>query len=129
VPNLFSVSGVKFTTARRVAETTLRHALGRAVAGRDIRQQRPAPVAPAVWSCNVADIAGLEPCLPGLRSLIEQEAVVHLDDLVLRRTTLWESRVPAAQLAGRLCELFPWDEERRRAESQRLAAAFDTVLA
>jgi len=129
VQNLFSVSGVKFTTARRVAEAVLRLAVGRAVAGGDIRQQRPAPVAPAVWTCHVPDIAGLEPCLPGLRSLIEQEAVVHLDDLVLRRTTLWESRVPAAQLAERLCDLFPWDRERRRAETDRLAAAFDTVLA
>ena len=67
--------------------------------------------------------------MPGLRSLIEQESVVHLDDLVLRRTTLWETRLPAAQLAARLCDLFPWDQERRRTETGRLAAAFDTVLA
>ena len=129
VQNLFSVSGVKFTTARRVAETALRLAVGRAAPAGAGQGERPAAVAPAVWSCRVTDAAGLEPYLPGLRRLIVEEAVLHLDDLVLRRTTLWESGVPAVQLAARLCELFTWDEPRRRAETARLAAAFDTVLA
>ncbi|HYQ70557.1 MAG TPA: FAD-dependent oxidoreductase, partial [Gammaproteobacteria bacterium] len=129
VRNLFSVSGVKFTTARKVAETVLGRAVGRGVVRKHREHRRPVPVPSAVWSCSAPGDAGLEPCLPGLRDLIEQEAVVHLDDLVLRRTTLWENRGTVMQLAPRLCDLFPWNEERRRAETDRLAAAFDTVLA
>lgn len=67
--------------------------------------------------------------MSGLRTIIEQEAVVHLDDLVLRRSTLWESGNLILQLAEPLCDLFPWDEERKRVELDRLAATFAPVLA
>ena len=67
--------------------------------------------------------------MSGLRTLVEQEAVVHLDDLVLRRSTLWEDSDLVRQFAEPLCDLFPWDEQRRRVERDRLAAAFASVLA
>ena len=66
--------------------------------------------------------------MSGLRTLVEQEAVVHLDDLVLRRSTLWECHRLLPQIATRLCDLFEWDEERRRAELERLAAAVTSVI-
>jgi glycerol-3-phosphate dehydrogenase len=124
--NLFSVSGVKFTTARHVAECVLDLALGRQRARRDIAQDQPDPVRADIWSCSPANSRELEQSLSGLRILVEQEAVMHLDDLVLRRSTLWESGHLLSQLAEPLCDLFSWDEERRRVELGRLAAAFAT---
>jgi glycerol-3-phosphate dehydrogenase len=126
--NLFSVSGVKFTTARRVADRVLDLAVDRRGARRDISRYQPSPVQPDVWSCSPVDTEGLEQCMSGLRTLVEQEAVVHLDDLVLRRSTLWECHRLLPQIATRLCDLFEWDEERRRAELERLAAAVTSVI-
>jgi glycerol-3-phosphate dehydrogenase len=129
IQNLFSVSGVKFTTARRVAESVLDHAVGRRRARHDITRCQPSPLEKEIWSCRPADSKELEQCMSGLRTLVEQEAVVHLDDLVLRRSTLWEDSDLVRQFAEPLCDLFPWDEQRRRVERDRLAAAFASVLA
>ncbi len=59
------------------------------------------------------DIAGLKP-------LIEEEAVVHLDDLVFRRTGLGENRRRIAELLPRLRSLFPWNDGRWQQECERL---------
>lgn len=129
VRNLFSVSGVKFTTARRVADSVLVHACGRRRARHDITRYQPSPVEKEIWSCRPADSAGFGRCMSGLRTLVEREAVMHLDDLVLRRSTLWEDSDLVRQFAEPLCDLFPWDEERKHVELDRLAATFASVLA
>jgi len=112
----FSVVGVKFTTARYVAHEALNRIFGRA-------DERPAGVRPATASDNwrlsgldTGDERGRSAAIAGLRRLIADESVVHLGDLVLRRTDLWVEPERARSLAPELCGLFPWDEARRRRE-------------
>jgi glycerol-3-phosphate dehydrogenase len=122
--NFISVSGVKFTTARRVANSVLDIAIGRCRSKPVTMTYRPPSIKPNVWSCSDVDSKRLGECMRGLRFLVEEEAVVHLDDLVFRRRTLWENSNLFPELAQPLCSLFPWDTDRRRAELDRLATAF-----
>lgn len=121
---LFSISGVKFTTARLVAEKTLQTAFP----GRTPTELRPRT---HLGFRSELDRAGAElDWRPGAddsewlaesAELIENEAILHLDDLMLRRTCLAEHPVRGRELAGRVAELFGWDEDRQRAEIDRLA--------
>ena len=104
---LFSVSGVKFTTARQVAEHT-------------ICKLFPDVPRPALFNHNALDEAirlsleyslfektGAETevnddiLINRLKHIFQSESVVHLQDLVFRRTNLWEN--PA--LAFKFCNL------------------------
>ena len=62
-----------------------------------------------------------------LARLIDEEAVVHLDDLLLRRTTLGDNPTRALAVAPALCDLFAWGAERRAAELRRVAQHFPRV--
>ncbi len=95
---LISVSGVKYTTARLVAEQAIGRAftrLGRAVpAPRAVDRPPPLDCPDAATFLRLADTdAGAAAAL--LRRVVDQEAVVRLDDLLLRRTD-WGTD-PAAQ--------------------------------
>lgn len=86
---LFSVSGVKLTTARRVAEKTLRMIhrwRGKALPGLS-DTPRPETQSPMPWSELQAllerDAGAAE---LHVRRLIAEESVLYLDDLMLRRT-------------------------------------------
>lgn len=79
---LWTVIGIKFTTARAVAEATLRKiaADGQGGPAAKVHVPRPAP------ALDVGDIAsGLELSGDSLRETMKREAVVHADDLLLRR--------------------------------------------
>ncbi len=105
---LFSVSGVKFTMARRVAERTLR-ALRSRTAG------VPAPTSPAVQRPPPRTALPLEE-LRDLRAadstsahrvvrrLVAEESVVQISDLLIRRTD-W------GMIPGRVEALLPWLSE------------------
>jgi hypothetical protein len=58
--------------------------------------------------------------LPGLASLVEEESVVHLDDLLLRRCGLGENRRRALQLLPILRPLIPWSDLRWQQECERV---------
>lgn len=83
---LFSVSGVKWTTARRVAQDTLKRVMGRGLkilAG----TQAPTPTHP-LELCDLGVIAhDANELAERLGELIDEESVVYLDDLLLRRVT------------------------------------------
>jgi glycerol-3-phosphate dehydrogenase len=125
----YSVSGVKFTTARLVAEKTLDIIqMGKGVRGNyKSRSFRP-------FSQMKENRGGfdLEWCAgeqgeewnDSLRSLIKEEAVQHLDDLIFRRSTLWADAEKALELTPRIAELFGWDESRRRQEIERVHRQF-----
>lgn len=90
---LFSVSGVKFTTARRVAEQTLHLIYARAP--RDLRvrpgTQRPRAAGPLDFHSPEAFLRDRSAEMTErLRQVSAEEAVVHLDDLLLRRTD-WDA--------------------------------------
>ena len=111
---LFSVSGVKFTTARRVAETALAKAFGRSLRPVLPEVTRPTPVQ---GLCGDSILDGASPLdgPPGqtharFRALAEQESVVCLEDLLLRRMdSAMAARDPKA--TSRLRELLGWREK------------------
>ena len=86
---LYSISGVKFTTARRVAEDTLGAVFRRKLRTAVNLSERPRPL------LDVSDQTLLSTTTPfdGQRSAVEalmrrivrEEAVLHLEDLLLRR--------------------------------------------
>lgn len=122
---LYSVSGVKFTTSRLVAEKTVTTIFPRSTyrAGaypaelklpQALQGQRG--IVPFDWYPAPGDTAWLDEC----RTIIAEEAVQHLDDLVLRRTSLGDNPDRALALAPTLCKLFPWDEAQSHQEITRL---------
>jgi glycerol-3-phosphate dehydrogenase len=117
---LYSVSGAKYTTARYVADRTLRRIFPRAA-----RQKSPTPPAEANSrrGCFPYDLdpATAGPAtLAGIAALVEEEAVVHLDDLLFRRCGLGENRRRALQLLPLLRPLIPWSDLRWQQECERL---------
>lgn len=84
---LVSTSGVKYTTARSLAESTLR-----ALYGADLPPRRQAGrPEPALWPSRFeveATEAGDQMLAERVGRLASEESVVHLDDLLLRRTDL-----------------------------------------
>ncbi|MEM7025146.1 MAG: FAD-dependent oxidoreductase, partial [Pseudomonadota bacterium] len=120
---LFSIAGIKFTTSRKVAERVLRLAAPAAVGS------------PQEGSWTSRSLKGLDanidPSAEGwsraLEAVIAEESVCHLDDLVLRRTALWESPKSALMRGPDLCGLFPWNEQRRNAEVERLRKSLEPM--
>ena len=60
-----------------------------------------------------------------MSNMIIEEAVLHLDDLVLRRTSLGDDPAQALKVAPQLCSLFDWDEPRCQKELARLKKHFE----
>lgn len=122
----YTVSGVKFTTARLVAEKALKKifperstVITEHLQGGDDPAAIPGYFDPD-WQPDVNDQSWQEK----LRAIISEQAVVHLDDLILRRTTLGDNPLRALELAPQLAGLFPWDEEQHFEEIQRLRHCF-----
>jgi glycerol-3-phosphate dehydrogenase len=134
---LFSVSGVKFTTSRLCAEKTL-ECISRRFPPKNRDKPRPrAQARPALqegWQMEAGVGAGprarpdegTHGGVPlrwrnALSRLIAEESVQHLDDLVFRRTTLWEDPEGAASAAGELALLCGWAPSRAEEERSRLS--------
>jgi len=82
---LYSVSGVKYTTARLVAERALNRILGGP--RRDVELARPAPVSPPDIDTMVRLAhTGRQSASDLVDRLSRSEAVLNPDDLLLRRT-------------------------------------------
>jgi glycerol-3-phosphate dehydrogenase len=113
---LYSVSGVKFTTARHVADKVLSlthpnaHVDGTAIffVGKSSIDERKRDMGVKFPGSGMA-----------LQEIIQSESVLHLEDLVFRRTDLWENVKATGSLAD-LLELFDWDAIRSREEEARL---------
>ena len=120
-PNgLYSISGIKFTTARKEAERTLDLIPGN---NQSEMQQRPEPStssgvtsAEFDWMPTKDDMAWKI----DLKHLIQQESVVHLDDLVYRRTSIGDNPARVRILAEEIASLFEWDESRKQRELSNL---------
>ncbi len=118
---LFSVGGIKFTTARLVAEKIL--TLSRAA---DVSRSLPGEESRTY--AQVEDGTNLEL----YRDLLARDqSILHLDDLLFRRSLLWEDGEEALQFAEKLCTLFAWNEEKQKQEidrcRQRLLALPDGI--
>ncbi len=117
-PGLFSVSGVKYTTSRLVAEKTMKKVFPGCKAK---KTPPPAEANSGRWFFPYEWQAPAGSDLESLKPLIEEEAVVHLDDLFFRRCGLGENRRRLAELLPRLRPLFShWNDLRWQQESERL---------
>lgn len=122
---LWSVSGVKLTTGRWVAEKTLRRVL--AGEGRPLPPPGPVPRPAAAAPPSALELAAMlehEPAaaLEAVHRVVEEEAVVHPDDLLLRRTDWGIDPRCGAALARRLAPLVASPDRRRAVASGGLAA-------
>lgn len=122
---LYSISGVKFTTARLVAEKTLRQIFPENQVSQDTKNTAFRPPQDAqgkrgIFNFDWHPVAGDSKWKDSLRLIIEEESVQHLADLVFRRTTLWEDPSRALEIAPLVCELFNWDDARCREEIERV---------
>jgi len=126
---LFSVQGTKFTAARSTAEVGLArifpdHTISEKkrddfLQTRSERQGKRGIVG-YDWKPSQADSDWRE----HLAQIIEEESVLHLDDLVLRRTSLGDNPRRALRMAPRLCDLFDWDAERCQEEVERVKVQY-----
>jgi len=126
---LFSVSGVKLTTSRRVADKVLARAFPSArptpyssFARPDRRAEHPDY--PFAWMPAAGDNGWRDPLAHARRD----EAVHHLDDLLLRRSSLGDNPVRAVALAEQTCALFGWNAERARREAEALRRALAPMV-
>ena len=121
----YSVSGIKFTTARRVAQRLLdripftrrnddQKETHNGSAGPPSFDVLEAP--PAFSMTNDDDSIWKE----HLKKIVREEAVRHLDDVIFRRTDIWEDPMRAKEIAPAIGVLFDWDESRRKREIANL---------
>ena len=126
---LFSVSGIKFTTARLVAQKTLKRIFpGRYTQGDDISMvisddgKENLGVFDFHWSPNGSESDWKNQ----LQVIHEEESVVHLDDLILRRTSLGDNPERAVNIAPEICSLLGWDESRKATEIVKVVRKYET---
>ncbi len=118
----FSVSGVKFTTSHRVAQKTLDSVFPSARETQSWMKKPPEEANslratyPFDWIPDEKDDGWKAP----LKRILEEESVVHVDDLIYRRTSLGENRKRLATLVPMIRDLFSFDEGEWEAELGRL---------
>jgi glycerol-3-phosphate dehydrogenase len=128
---LYSISGIKFTTSRLVAEKTLNLIYPQKKLFADALYQN---VLFPSYSKRKRRYVSFEkitnPHRPGwvydLERFIKDESVLHLDDLIFRRTSLWEDQSKAIEWTPQICDLFTWDKSRQIEEINRLNHSFKT---
>ena len=129
----YSVSGIKFTTARRVAQKLLdRIPLKNRIRDIEKKTRRSAEAIDsydAFADLTTNSITNKDDPIwkEQLKKIVQEEAVQHLDDVIFRRSDIWEEAGYALEIAPQICDLIGWDEYRRKQELQRLSAFFDRV--
>ncbi len=119
---LYSVSGVKFTTARRVAEKLLCMIFPDKTKQLQAQVNTCQPVIrrnPSQFSFGWRPGA-CDEWKTVLKEIIDSEAVVHLDDLILRRTDIGDNPERAMEIAPLVSQLFGWEQSERHIEVERL---------
>lgn len=125
IKGLYSIAGVKFTTSRLVAEKTINQMFP------NLPVISNSEIAPSEVQCSVGVFdyhwyphPEVTEWQTELKTLIEMEAVQHLDDLILRRTSLGDNPERALKIAPLVCQLFDWDDKRSKQEILRLEAFY-----
>jgi glycerol-3-phosphate dehydrogenase len=120
---LYSVSGASYTSARLAAERSLCRIFGPRIRLAPREQSRPTPLEPPSIDEMVGPFRQHAPLRARVRQLCERESVVHLDDIVLRRTNWATCPQYLGEIAETVCAALGWDESRRISEKARLALA------
>ena len=121
---LYSIAGVKFTTARLVAEKTLQRIFT------DLSIAQPQATVSQIlgeisqqvgifaydWYPNLKEFD----CQQQIKKIIAEESVQHLDDLIFRRTSLGDNPSRTRAIAKSICQLFNWDAKRSQQELLRV---------
>ena len=122
IKGLYSVAGVKFTTSRLVADKTLSAIFPTR------KKEKSIPFQDKVIEGQLDydwfpgnDTAWLQP----LQKIIAEEAVVHLDDLMLRRTSLGDNPRRALACGKEICKLLGKNEFEQKIELDRLEATLN----
>jgi glycerol-3-phosphate dehydrogenase len=125
----YSLSGIKFTTARRVAQNLLAQILNK-----DRYLYPEGTKLPAVnfqskdmvVNQSLGSILDLDNSSrkQQIQIIIHDEAPVHIDDLFFRRSDLWEDAGLALEIAPWISNCFKWDENRRQKELMNLVTLF-----
>jgi glycerol-3-phosphate dehydrogenase len=123
---LFSVSGVKFTTARLVAEKTLQRIFGNDLGnfqrdGRKPLTEKELEIYRNDWSKT--EINGYDETL---KEIISNESVVHLEDFMIRRTTIGDKPDNAFKHSQKACSIFGWNEADSKKEIERLKLFYNS---
>jgi glycerol-3-phosphate dehydrogenase len=119
---LFSISGIKFTTSRLVADKTLNCVFPKA---------KKMPHEKILEKMEINNISfdydwdsPKEEDLSLLKKIIEDESVLHLSDLILRRTSLGDHPERAIRILPKIRSIFDWDDRRWEIEIDRLKNFF-----
>ena len=120
---LYSISGIKFTTSRKEAERILRYILGKVNFNRKHRPNQTLTstitCAEYDWMPQVEDTSWIN----DLKALIKNESVLHIDDLIYRRTSIGDNPVRVRALAEKIANLFDWDDQRKQHELSYLLSS------
>jgi glycerol-3-phosphate dehydrogenase len=118
---LYSISGVKFTTARWVAEQTITTAFP------EHRYQQKQPIHEIQRTCqneilqSLSRMEEIDECyLDSLRNLVVSESVQSLDDLILRRTCVGDNPEQSLQWLSAICQRLTWQEQQSTPDLARL---------
>jgi glycerol-3-phosphate dehydrogenase len=122
---LFSVSGVKFTTARLVAKKSLDliYPNQKSIPYEQIFREHEPENAFFEYEQNILEDSGLRV----LENIRKQESVVHLSDLLLRRTSIGDHPSRAFRVLGQLKKLFPGTVARWESETTRLRQEMENL--
>ena len=121
---LYSISGVKFTTSRLVAEKTLQLIFPHCQKIKNYDALPPKETI-AVRQFDYDWLPERNPAwLQPLKKIVAEEAVIHLDDLVLRRTSLGDNPQRALTCGREICILLGKNKKLQEVELTRLAAAY-----
>jgi glycerol-3-phosphate dehydrogenase len=118
---LFSISGVKFTTSRLVADKTL----NRIFPGREKISHQELIDNVQTLQFDYDWEPAKESDFDLLKEIIESESVVHLSDLILRRTSIGDHPERALRLLPKIKHLFSWDDRQWRQEEDALKRALN----
>jgi glycerol-3-phosphate dehydrogenase len=105
---LYSISGVKFTTSRLVADKTLGRVFPNA--SKITHEEVLGRIQPGNLSFDYQWEPASEEDLNLLKGIIENESVVHLSDFILRRTSLGDHPERALRILPKIRALFDWDD-------------------
>lgn len=121
---LYSISGVKFTTARLVAEKTLKRIFP------DVFITKPqtsisqtmeeSPQSVGILAYDWYPAPNELEWQQQIKELIAEESVQHLDDLIFRRTSLGDNSSRVRAIALQICQLFGWNTQRSKQELLRI---------